>query len=156
MDKLQLTWSQYLDLVKQVGDHFEVEAGAGRFDYVLTIAKGGFVAATVLAYRFEIRQIFSVGMESYSETGEQKELVFYQELNQKQLDKLRESKFLIVDDIYDSGQTIEFLVGYFEKNNIGRQQFKIATVVSKRELNSNLDYFALQVSPSQWVDFPYE
>ncbi len=116
------------------------------FNVILGIAKGGLIPTTLLAYQLKIKDFRSVQIFSYcDETKQQGQIT---EINCcapfKDSDHV-----LIVDDIADSGKTIQFVL---DRHTI--KNYKIVTLILKEHSQIIPDFYARKTN--RWVDFFWE
>jgi len=117
-----------------------------QLDGIICILNGGFNLAYYLHRKLDL-PIYFIKIKSYTKSNEQKAL----ELNLWQ--EVKPGHYLIVDDIYDTGKTIDFTELWYNKCT-----FKYAVLVSKKLVSLNyLDYFVGEFNFKQeWVDFWWE
>lgn len=116
-------------------------------DLIVALARGGLVFAQYLGYLYNIREIISVpvaGYRSNTDTGI-RDTKYTRELSSI----VRDKKILLVDDIYDSGKSIE-LVKYMFKDVA--EDIKTFTMLAP---NNKTDY-KLREAPGMWVVFPWD
>lgn len=113
------------------------------------IARGGLVPARILADLLRIDELAILTVEYYSGIGQaMKEPILKQGLQTPVFDK----RILLVDDISDSGKTLQLA-----KENImehGPKEIRIATVYCKPGTVTKPDYFEKETR--HWVVFPWE
>ena len=127
-------------------------------DVVLGVWRGGSIPAMViheyLSYRGINSQSKVMTAKSYIGIGEQSDYIDI-DISEKVLKLLREvNNILIVDDVVDSGKTIEEIYKVFDSNNISAK-IKIATVYYKPMTSSILPDYYLYES-DEWIVFPHE
>jgi len=125
-----------LELVRLLKDQ-------GPFDGLLAVSRGGLAPAAIVARALEIRRVDVIAVTSYqgrerTEPRIIKETVFPPD-----------GRWLIVDDIADTGQTLALLRGRFP-NAI------TATVFAKPAGRERADYFGSLVEQNVWVVFPWD
>ena len=108
-----ITWGDVDRLSRQVADRLPALSGVDSFDRVIGISRGGLVPAVLIGSHLEIKRIESAQVRFYD--GDQK-------LAEPILVGARPSAYgpsgdpartLIVDEILDSGATMDFLRGLF-------------------------------------------
>lgn len=118
------------------------------FNIILGIAKGGLFPATLLAYKLKIKDFRTVQIISYcDETNRQGTMVQLSNCTPF----LITDKVLIVDDIADSGKTLDFVIKKYNLKN-----WKVATLVYKTSSKVVPDFYVRKLSQWQWVDFFWE
>lgn len=116
------------------------------FDTIVSISRGGHIPSRMLS-DFLGLPIFSVTIQSYKEFKQGK-----LEITQKLGMFLEGQNVLVVDEIADSGKTLERAIGYLTK--LRATSVATAVVCVKPQSNPKPDFFG-SVS-SDWVIFPYE
>jgi len=96
-----VTWEVLDSLVAQLADRLAGE----RFDVMLAITRGGLVPAGMLAYRLRIRNILVAAVEFYDDSGQPGPHPTFLQFPADPL--LRGKRVLIVDEVWDSGTTIQ-------------------------------------------------
>lgn len=81
------------------------EAVRGEYDVMLAITRGGLVPAGMLAYRLRIRNILVAAVEYYDDEGRPGPHPTFLQFPADPL--LRGQRVLIVDEVWDSGTTIQ-------------------------------------------------
>ena len=102
----------------------------------------------MLSYKLNI-PIRYVGLSSYKETERQNDIIFtqYAEIgNYKNI--------LVVDDIIDSGRTINTIRNIIEMNSCDRQ-FKCVTIYATENNKTNVDWYKY-IKTDKWIAFPWE
>ena len=98
-----VTWDALEDLVKQLAD----QVGAGH-DVLLAITRGGLVPAGMLAYLLGHRDILVAAVVFYDDHGQPGDRPAFLQFPSDPL--LRGKRVLIVDEVWDTGTTIEAVV----------------------------------------------
>ena len=118
---------------------------------ILCIARGGLLVGGQLSYDMKVKAIGSINIEFYTDIGKtlDKPLVTFPEIN---LDQFKNKKLLIVDDVVDTGKTVELLttICKYITNDI-----KVASLYKKTGTIFNPDYFVKEVSSNVWIEFPW-
>lgn len=155
-----------------------------RPDYVVGITRGGLLPALMISHYLEVpMHTLNVSLrDNGTELGPESNLWmaedafgYIQEENRKEnggwtsLEKFRK-KILIVDDINDSGATINWIMDDWQSgclpndenwSNIWNNNVKFAVVVDNvaSKCNVKMDYWSLEVNKAEkdiWIEFPYE
>ncbi len=117
-------------------------------DVIIGIARGGAVIATMLAYKRRVpMDIISASFrENIQTTSIHETLIKYKGKN-----------VLIVDDIYDSGITLDTVIGEIAKYK-GEINARTAVVITKDTGSHSVDLYGGAIPPNEydWVAFPYE
>ncbi len=124
--------------------------GAGPFEAVVCITRGGLVPAAIVARELGIRLIETVCIASYDHTT-QGELTLLKEPAPAivALGGGKGMGVLIVDDLVDTGQTAKIV-----RTLLPRAHF--ATVYAKPMGRPLVDTFITEVSQDTWIYFPWD
>ena len=126
--------------------------GNKKYDYVIGIANGGLIPATLIAKKLKLKTM-SVGLESY-ENKDFKNVTLWSEINKRIYILQQQGLCLLVDDISDSGKSFEYIKNaYLKKEEI---LCDTASLVVKPKTTFMPDYFAMSVHTDTWVKFPWE
>lgn len=123
-----------------------------KIDYIVGISRGGLIPARYIAKLLNIRRIYSIGIERYGEDTCGSDIpVVYQHLNQK-FDPNK--TILIVDDIIDSGKSMELSVK--EVKNSGG--INIITCSLHYKLNSQYTptFYGERLKNDTWLVYDWE
>jgi len=130
-------------------------AGAGPFDAIVAVTRGGLVPAAIVARELGIRVIETVCVASYSQSTQtegrdttQGELRVLKGIAGN-LMGLGGQGVLIVDDLVDTGKTARLVRALLPKAHF-------ATVYAKPMGRPLVDTFITEVSQDTWIDFPWD
>jgi xanthine phosphoribosyltransferase len=121
--------------------------GAGPFEAIVTVTRGGLVPAAIVARELDLRLIETICVSSYNhiQQGGLKVLKgVAPELVQK-----RGQGILIVDDLVDTGKTARVV-----RELLPHAHF--ATVYAKPMGRPLVDTFITEVSQDTWIFFPWD
>jgi xanthine phosphoribosyltransferase len=121
-------------------------SGAGPFEVIVTITRGGRVPAAIVARELGIRVIETISISSYRDKA-QGELSVLKAIAAEIL--ARESGVLVVDDLVDTGATARIV-----RDLLPRAHF--ATVYAKPQGRPLVDTFITEVSQDTWIYFPWD
>lgn len=116
---------------------------------VIGVARGGWIPARLLADFFKVKETVNIKVEAYELIGE---LNVEAKITQDISVSLRDKSVLIVDDIADSGSSLEVVLGSLKKRD--PKEVKIATLYYKPKSSIIPDYYITQTN--DWVIFPWE
>ncbi len=117
-------------------------------DTILAIARGGLIPAQLLAYHLNIRDIQSIQIKSYDKQIRQDELIL-----QDTTDLVGATRVLIVDDIIDSGKTLDALLLHVKKR-YPLVEFKSASLFYKPTALIQPDFTCKEAK--EWINFFWE
>ena len=125
-------------------------AGAGPFNALVCITRGGLVPAAIVARELGIRVIETVCVASY-EHQRQGELQVLKKIASEVVGAGggQGEKVLIVDDLVDTGKTAKLVREMLPKAHF-------ATVYAKPMGRPQVDTFITEVSQDTWIFFPWD
>jgi len=130
-----------LDLVIKQFDEY-------RPDIILSIARGGLIFGTFLAYKLDIRELYSINSIHYDDKHKLKDIKVY---NIPDLGKNKQ--ILIVDDIIDSGDTMVEILKNLKKL-YPENEYKVATLFYKKDALLEPDFTLHEAC--EWIEFFWE
>ena len=145
-----LPYERFLDEVETLAQ--ALEADSWKPDFLVGIGRGGLVPAAYLSHRTG-SQMLSVDHSS-GEAG------FGDELLDKLAKKITSgSNILIVDDINDSGGTIQYLRAAIEAKTEEPGRLRVAVLVHNVRSKAKAEYHGSEIDREQdkrWYVFPWE
>ena len=137
---IDVTWEEFIRDIRILASKLE---GKG-FDKILVITKGGLIPAYFLAKHLGIDYISTFCVKSYDDGNNKRG-----ELEIIKADDYYGARWLVVDDLIDSGETLNLIKKYY--GNV-----EVAVVYKKAGAPKGLvDYFVEEL-PKAWVNFPWE
>jgi len=120
------------------------EGGAWRA--VVAITRGGMAPAMIIARELDIRLVDTISVKSYDHQTQAEPVV----LNMPDAAMMGDGDgVLIIDDLVDSGKTLEVVRALFPKAHC-------ATVYAKPKGEPMVDTFITGVSQDTWIFFPWD
>lgn len=183
MNKLTLSDQQFRGLVGNICR--DISLGDWQPDYVVGLTRGGLLPAVMISHYFDIPcEALTIRLRDHAATESKpwmaEDAIGYVPLvNRAQHGgfthiEMLKKKILIVDDINDSGATLNWLMedwktsvassnagGNIDWNSIWNHNVRFAVVVDNlaSECAVKMDYCGMEVDKSEddiWIDFPYE
>ena len=118
----------------------------GAWSAVVAITRGGMAPAMIISRELDIRIVDTISVKSYDQQSQ----------SEPQIIKMPDSKvvrdgtgILIIDDLVDTGKTLESVRASMPKAHI-------ATVYAKPMGRSQVDTFITEVSQDTWIFFPWD
>lgn len=157
-----LTWEQVTSACSNIAD--QLNHDNFKPDFIVGISRGGLIPATILSHLLNIPLrplIVSLrdGNECVSDCGLAEDAFGYSNGScNKELCK----RILIIDDINDSGNTINWIKKDWANSVYGnnfdpfRDTVKIATLINKQTSNAVVDYASVHTVSTDWIIFPWE
>ena len=118
----------------------------GAWKAVVAITRGGMAPAMIVARELDIRTVDTISVKSY-EHQDQSELTVLKAPDAAIIGD--GSGVLIVDDLVDSGKTLELVRKLYPKAHF-------ATVYAKPKGRAMVDTFITEVSQDTWIFFPWD
>ena len=120
---------------------FEAEA-------IVAVARGGLTLAHCMAEGLEIRDVQSIRTELYDKECKREELSLFGECS-----FMDGKKVLVVDDIADSGETLQFIMEYLQKK-FPAVAFKSVALFYKKTSVYEPDFWINEADA--WIEFFWE
>tara|TARA_R110002049_G_scaffold23545_3_gene83369 strand:- start:92082 stop:92600 length:519 start_codon:yes stop_codon:yes gene_type:complete len=118
----------------------------GAWRAVVAITRGGMAPAMIAARELDIRTVDTISIKSYDHQDQAEAKVL------KSPDKALMGDgtgILIIDDLVDSGKTLEVVRAMYPKAHF-------ATVYAKPKGRPQVDTFITEVSQDTWIFFPWD
>ncbi len=159
VEKTIIPWGEIIDGI----DNFLYTIP--KVDYIISLSRGGNIPATLLAYRFKTNKIIFITTELYNpETNiELPKVIIKNGLTKQDISRLNNAKrILIVDDILDTGATLDEVTAYISTEVLNTPE--ILYYVSVKKLGAKKlvpEIYEKTISPlvldsSAWVVFPWD
>lgn len=152
MKKEEISWGHYFDLMQQLTTIISTYAQE-KFDLVVGISRGGLMPALIMSQAWDV-PLDIIVTSSYDKEDQQTQLKIGKPSYLCFLDINKNSKILIVDDLVDSGKTMEAVVNLYKEK--GFKNIKTSVLIYKRSSEFDPDYFAAGSDEDVWIEFPYE
>jgi len=143
-----VSWDQiYRDsraLAWRLDRHGPLEGGAWKA--VVAITRGGMAPAMIVARELDIRVIDTISVRSYEHQSQTAAAV----LKAPDAALMGDGEgILVVDDLVDSGKTLELVRSLYPKAHL-------ATVYAKPKGRPMVDTYITEVSQDTWIFFPWD
>ena len=118
----------------------------GGWRAVVAITRGGMAPAMIVARELDIRTVDTISVKSYDHQNQSEARV----LKAPDPELMGDGEgILVVDDLVDSGKTLELVRSLLPKAHF-------ATVYAKPEGRNMVDSFITEVSQDTWIFFPWD
>ncbi len=126
-------------------------SGAGPFEAMVAVTRGGLVPAAVIARELGIRVIDTLCVSSYSHTSQVSEPTVLKGISDavSRLGGGNGKGLLVVEDLVDTGKTARIVRDLVP-------QAHIAAVYAKPQGRPLVDTFITEVSQDTWIHFPWD
>ncbi len=155
--KKNISWKSVESLCNSICN--DITNDGIKIENIIGISRGGLIPATLCAKRLNVRRVYSVGLMSYNdgddyETREHTPTVYQCEPMSTHFIK----NTLIVDDISDKGNTLDFLrTGMLTSPTFfAEDRLFTSTLYKKKDTIFHPDYYGSIATDDQWLVFPWE
>ena len=118
----------------------------GAWKAVVAITRGGMAPAMIVARELDIRMVDTISVKSYNHQTQTEPKVIKEPDMRIMGDG---TGVLIVDDLVDTGKTLEVVKNHLPKAHV-------ATVYAKPMGRAMVDSFITEVSQDTWIFFPWD
>ncbi len=147
MEYLRLTW-------EEIEKHCEalyrrIKQSGFKPEVIVGIARGGWVPARIFSDLLDVDELLTMRIKFYTsidQRAKKPRIVYPLPLN------LRGKRILLVDDIADTGESLELAQSHLRENEAG--EILTVTIVKKPRSKIIPDFYSLETSV--WVVFPWE
>ena len=113
---------------------------------LVAITRGGMAPAMIVSRELDIRTVDTISVKSYDNQSQTEASV----LKAPSAELMRDGEgILIVDDLVDTGKTLELVRRLYPKAHL-------ATVYAKPQGRGMVDTFVTEVSQDTWIFFPWD
>jgi uncharacterized protein len=142
-----VSWAELERLVAVLADQVR-----GEYDTMLAITRGGLVPAGMLAYRLGIRDILVAAVAYYDDEGQPAAAPTFFQFPADPL--LHGRRVLIVDEVWDSGTTIQAVIGRVREAGGVPTTAVLHYKPERSTVTAVPDHFA--ASTDRWVVYPFK
>jgi len=118
----------------------------GAWRAIVAITRGGMAPAMIVARELDVRTVDTVSVKSYDNQSQSEAAILKKPDDELMGDG---TGILIVDDLVDSGKTLELVRDLYPKAHF-------ATVYAKPKGEPQVDTFITGVSQDTWIFFPWD
>jgi hypoxanthine phosphoribosyltransferase len=147
IEKDIVTWDGLADMVAELATRVR-----GEYDVMLAITRGGLVPAGMLAYRLGIRNILVAAVEYYDDEGKPGPRPTFLQFPADPL--LRGQRVLIVDEVWDSGTTIDAVTERVRQAGGEPTTAVLHYKPTRSQVAGVPDYHV--VTTDRWVVYPFK
>ncbi len=156
MADLYVSWHDYHDAIERLAA--KVQASGFRFDQIICLARGGLRVGDVLSRIFN-QPLGVLATQSYfaktDKTAEtQGELTIGQHM--AKVNERLGDRILLVDDLVDSGKTMQEVVDHLRQRYRGIQALRTAVIWKKGCSVFTPDYWSEDLPHNPWIHQPFE
>jgi len=148
MKKTYISW-------KQIHDDIDVLASIIKnVDAIIGVGRGGLIPATLLSYKLGVKVINNFQLQSYDDRDIPEAFKLWQVPEEHFIKTFSDrATILIVDDLSDKGNTLDFIKRYFAHKNV---KLRFVTLYIKKGTSFIPNLYVRSYSPEEWLVFPWE
>lgn len=143
-----LTWERFGEATRALAT--AVHKDGYRPDLVLAVARGGLLPAGAIAYLLGVKNVFTMNVEFYTGVDQRLAMPVVLPPVPNAVD-LKGARVLIVDDIADTGRTLELVVD-FCRDHV--ESVRSAVLYQKPGSRVRADY--VWAAADAWITFPWD
>ena len=118
----------------------------GAWRAIVAVTRGGMAPAMIVARELDIRTVDTISVKSYQHKTRTDAIIY----KKPDLSLMGDGEgILIIDDLVDSGKTLELIRKHYPKAHF-------AAVYAKPEGRNQVDTFITEVSQDTWIFFPWD
>lgn len=154
MPDLYISWSDYHHKIEQLAA--QIYQSGWEFNQIVCLARGGLRVGDIIS-RIYKQPLAILATSSYSGAGKQErgQLTFSQHLTMTS--ETLGSRILLVDDLVDSGVTLEETIPWLKKNSkTPIEEIRSAVIWYKACSTVAPDYYADYLPDNPWIHQPFE
>ena len=118
----------------------------GAWRAVVAITRGGMAPAMIVSRELNIRHVDTISVKSYDHQNQSEPRI----IKSPDMELVGDGEgVLIVDDLVDTGRTLELVRAHMPKAHV-------ATVYAKPQGRAQVDTYVTEVSQDTWIFFPWD
>ena len=123
-------------------------------DTIVALARGGLVPARIMAEYIKPDNFYIMGLSLYNGHERREAIRIYQDVPSHMFLN-RPSNILVVDDVSDGGDTLDYVYNRFKKS-APKAEIITATPYIKTGTTFTPDYYVTEFAKDEWIVFPFE
>lgn len=143
-----ISWHRMYRLTRQLA--LKIKRAGFRPDLVVAIARGGYVPARILCDFLKITNLTDMRVEHYGAGAQRKK---YAKLAVPLGIDAHGKKVLVVDDITDTGDTLEIALNHIK--SFAPQAVRTAILLHKKQSPIVPDFYAKKIIKNRWIIYPW-
>ena len=151
--ELRVDWQQYYRLIEQLA--LQIHESGYVFDSLVGLARGGLRAGDVISRIFK-RPLAVLTVSSYRESAGRARGELRIAAAISSIEAPLRGRVLLVDDLADSGETLDGVVQYLKERFAAISELRTAVIWLKSCSRFRPDYFASFLPDSPWIHQPFE
>jgi hypoxanthine phosphoribosyltransferase len=143
-----ISWHKVYELTRRVAA--QIRTAQMRPELIVAIARGGYVPARLLCDLLDIYELTSIRISHYHAGADKQPRA---KLDAPLSADIQDRRVLIVDDISDSGDTLQLALNHLQ--GFHPTQLKIAVLHHKTVSLVNPDFYGQQLRTWRWIIYPW-
>ena len=152
MNKVYYDWEEMADGVNDIILHMFKDNW--KPDMIVGLTRGGLTPAVLLSNKTGIpMHTLDVRLRDTHDGYVPEENQHYPELAKNG------TKILIVDDINDTGETLEYIQNSWDLGDVWESNVRVGCIVNNESSNVEIDYYSIKINKLEdpcWIVFPWE
>ena len=146
-DRENLTWAVFGEASRNLSEQI-VESGWFP-DLIVGVARGGLIPAGAIGYAIGVKAMGAINVEFYTDIGQtlDEPVILSPQLD---TDSLKGKKVLVVDDVADSGKTLDLVVNLLKET---ADEVRSAVIYTKPKTIFEPDFSWKKTD--QWINFAW-
>jgi len=144
-----------IDQLKGINLHENVEETA-----IIAIARGGLIPSQLISYGLGIKNVYTIRAGSYSGDNTPSESGFLDINGLYTIPYEKYKNIIVVDDIYDTGKTMQYIINKISALNVTRNTDIIPCVLNfRKNLHPKNIYsiiYGSEIMDSSWLVYPWD
>ncbi len=151
------TYTQMHRLVRKVAS--QIEEDQFDPDFMIAIGTGGFIPARILKIYMD-KKVLTVGLSYYDDDNNPKPTLIKIQWLENDQEKIRGKKILLVDEVNDSGLTLEYTLQELLKCD--PKEIAVLVLHDKKKEKKGMipgaikRYYVGEITGSGWIHYPWE
>ena len=142
-----ITWNKAYRLGKTLSR--KIKKSGYKLDIVVAIGRGGYVPARIVCDYLSIMNLTSIGVRHWGAAEKKEKAKITAPLNIK----IKNKNVLIIDDITDTGETMDVVVKYLKRQK--PRNIKTGVLEHKTASFFIPDFFAHKIVKWRWITYPW-
>ena len=144
MEKVNLSWEEIEELIEILAE--KINKKNKKYDYLVGIARGGLIPMVLLSDHINNYNVYTIRLKLYEGSKKGTKV----ELKQGIAENIKGKRILLVDDVADTGTSLEFAKEYLENKGA---IISTATLHLKKTSKIIPDYYAKK--EDRWITYPW-
>ncbi len=153
MSDIYINWQEYHQKIEQLA--LKIYESKWEFNHLICIAKGGLRIGDILARIYQ-KPLAIMIAKSYIGKGNQTQSTLEIAPNLASLNNKIDGKILLVDDLVDSGITLQDSINWLQKKYPEITEIRSGVIWYKKCSKYSPDYYIEYLEKKSWIHQPFE